>query len=225
MLTDLKEILFRFYVYLTVLAFGLAGGWLLLANYTSADVTIAQTMDGRNEGLIEKNKHVRYIRDLAAEFSMDPVVVSLVDRYSRKYLQSGGSEWRLVQTPEFLTHIMLSLIYTESKGDPSAIGDKGKARGLTQIWVTTAQDYGDVTPKQLLDPETNLAFSFKHFHRLLKKYSGNLALALYAWNRGDTKIDKLIAIGERPENEYGKKVYYAAEINKSRVGDQDMAGN
>jgi hypothetical protein len=169
------------------------------------------------DSLREENEHLRYINSLSVEFSMDPLIVTLVDQYSRDYLQTGGPEWRLVKTPEFLTYIMLSIIYAESKGNPCAVGDNGKARGLTQIWVSTANDYGAVTPEQLLDPETNISYSFKHFQGLLRKYSGNLAMALYAWNRGSGTVDNLLIYGRSPENGYGKKVYQASLDNNRNV--------
>ncbi len=108
---------------------------------------------------------------------------------------------------------MLSLIYVESKGNTHAVGDGGKARGVTQIWVSTAQDYGDVTAEQLPRPGTNISFAFKHFHHLLKKFQGNLALTLYAWNRGSRKVDQLLRYGEPPGNSYAKKVYQAALVS------------
>ena len=174
-----------------------------------------------NFSLKEDNDRLRYINSLAVEFSMDPLIVTLVDQYSRQHLNHARPEWRLVKTPEFLTYIMLSLIYTESKGDAGAVGDGGKARGLTQIWVTTARDYGNVSADQLLDPETNIAYSFKHFHELLKKYRGNLAMVLYAWNRGTGTVDRLLAYGQSPENGYGKRVYQASLDNNRHfaIGD------
>ena len=107
---------------------------------------------------ISRNEHLSYINDLALEFSMDPAIVVLVDRYSREYMKEGGPEWRLVRNPEFMSYIMLSLIYVESKGNTHAVGDGGRARGLTQIWVSTAQDYGEVTAEALHFPETNISF-------------------------------------------------------------------
>ena len=159
-------------------------------------------------------ERLSYINDLSVEFSIEPIIVTLIDQYSRKYLKKDGKEWRLLKTPEFLTHIMLSLIHAESGGDPTAIGDNGRARGLTQIWVSTAERYGTVTAEQLLDPKVNISFSFQHFHYLLKKYRGNLALALYAWNRGTGKVDRLLLYGQSPQNDYGKKVYQATLLNK-----------
>ncbi len=170
-----------------------------------------------NHNLKEENDRLRYINSLAIEFSMDPLIVTLVDQYSRQYLNHSASEWRLLKTPEFLTYIMLSLIYAESKGDAGAVGDGGKARGLTQIWVTTARDYGNVSADQLLDPETNIAYAFKHFHGLLKKYRGNLAMVLYAWNRGPGTVDRLLLYGQSPENGYGKRVYQASLDNNRQA--------
>jgi hypothetical protein len=166
-----------------------------------------------NEMLILRNERLTYINNLAVEFSMDPTIVALVDRYSREYMKESGPEWKLVGTPEFMTYIMLSLIHVESKGNTHAVGDAGRARGLTQIWVSTAQDYGEVTAEALHWPETNISFGFKHFHQLLKKYQGNIALALYAWNRGSRKVDRLLEYGESPENGYAQKVYEAALVN------------
>jgi soluble lytic murein transglycosylase-like protein len=166
-----------------------------------------------NDLLLEENDRLRYIQSLSVEFSMDPMVVTLVDHYSRRYLKHDSPEWRLIQNPEFMTYLMLSLIWAESKGNPSAIGDGGKARGLTQIWVSTANDYGTVSPQELLNPETNLSYSFKHFHHLLKKYKGNVALALYSWNRGAGTVDRLLLYGESPDNGFAKKVYEAAVVN------------
>ena len=171
----------------------------------------------QNQMLTEKTERLTYVNDLAIEFSMNPTIVTLVDRYSREYMKNGGPEWRLVRTPEFMSYIMLSLIYVESKGNSDAVGDGGKARGLTQIWVSTAKEYGNVTPEQLQQPETNISFAFKHFQHLLQKYRGNLALALYAWNRGTGKVDRLLVYGESPQNGYASKVYEAALVSNREL--------
>ena len=198
----------------------LLGGFLFLVvqdHYLRNEVTTLsqenQTLSQRNQVLSQNNENLRYYYDLATEVSIDPMIVTLVDQYARESMSDNGPEWRLVRTPEFMTYIMLSLIYVESKGNTFAVGDGGKARGLTQLWVSTARQYGDVTPEQLHLPETNISFSFKHFRYLLKKYRGNLALALYAWNRGEGKVDKLLIYGESPQNGYAKKIYEAALLN------------
>jgi hypothetical protein len=195
------------------LVIGLSAGFLFFVYQANHLRNRIATLSEENQGLIQKNKKLSYIYDLATEFSMDPIIVTLVDHYAKEHMSEDGPEWRLVRTPEFMSYIMLSLIYAESKGDASAIGDGGKARGLTQLWVSTARDYGDVTAEQLHQPETNISFAFKHFHHLLQKYRGNLALTLYAWNRRSSKVDKLLTNGELPQSNYAKRVYETALVN------------
>lgn len=154
--------------------------------------------------------HLEFVADMANQFSITPDIVDIVYTESRDTVDPTLPEWRLIQTPEFMTYLMLSVIHAESKGNPQAIGDGGRARGLTQIWVSTARQYGEVSAQELLDPATNLEYSFKHFNYLLERYRGNLALTLYAWNRGEGTVDKLISYGEVPVNGYGVKVYRAA---------------
>lgn len=157
------------------------------------------------------NEYRDHIYNLSVEFGFDPLIVELVTQEARGLMQIGDIEWRLIRTPEYLTYLMLSLIAVESNGNTWAIGDKGKARGLTQIWTTTAKIYdADVTAAALLNPQVNITISFQHFHALLKKYEGNFGLVLYAWNRGSGKVDKLLAYGRTVENGYGRKVYMAA---------------
>ena len=140
---------------------GLLAGFVYLIDQADQLRDQIVVLSEQNKMLAEKSEHLSYVNDLAIEFSMDPTIVTLVDRYSREYMKNGGPEWRLVKTPEFMSYVMLSLIYVESKGNTDAFGDDGKARGLTQIWVSTAREYGNVTPAQLHRPETNVSFASK----------------------------------------------------------------
>ena len=164
----------------------------------------------------EELTEIRRRHDLAIEFGFQPIIVEIVDHHSRAAIATGGDEFRLIQTHEYLTHIFLSLIYAESRGNFSAVGDKGKARGLTQIWTTTAQEYvEDVSAEELLDPGVNIEISFAHFQKLLVDYRGNFTLALLAWNRGAGRVNELIAWGQSPANGYGERVF-SASIEASR---------
>ena len=49
-----------------------------------------------------KYRQLRYIHDLAKDFSFDPLLVSLVDHYSKMYVDSAGTEWRFVKNHEFM---------------------------------------------------------------------------------------------------------------------------
>jgi hypothetical protein len=202
------------------LVIGLSAGSLFFVYQASHLSNRIATLSEENQGLTQKiqlltqkDRKLSYIYALATEFSMDPMIVTLVDHYAKEHMSKGGPEWRLVRTPEFMSYIMLSLIYAESKGDASAIGDGGEARGLTQLRVSTARDYGDVTAEQLHQPETNISFAFKHFQQLLQEYRGNLALTLYAWNRRSSKVDERLTNVELPQNGYAKRVYETALVN------------
>lgn len=149
--------------------------------------------------------------DLSIEFGFNPIIVEIVDNESREAFKTAkGDEFRLIQTHEYLTHIFLSMIYTESKGVIDARGDKGKAYGLTQIWLGTARDYFEVEPHELYDPQINVRVSMLHFRYLLTEYRGNFTLALLAWNRGKATVDNMIAWGKSPANGYGARVFNAS---------------
>ena len=160
--------------------------------------------------LTNENERLHYIRDLSVEFNLSPMVVLLVDHFSSEICCDDYEAFRLIQTPEFLTFIALSVIHAESGGNVNAIGDSGKALGLTQLHLPTARDYEDVSRDQLFIPETNIRIFFSHFVSLLKHYRGNVALALYSWNRGRSRVDNLISYGLDPSNEFGFKVYEAS---------------
>jgi len=152
---------------------------------------------------------------LAVEFNTTPTIVAIVDHYSQEVVRNSNY-MSLIRTHENFTHLMLSLMWHESRVTATATGDKGNARGLTQIWTTTAQDYEpEVTAKELLNPETNIKISMRHYVALLEHFEGNDKLALLAWNRGRTRVDDLISMGHDPANGFAEKVRVAS-VNASR---------
>ncbi len=167
--------------------------------------------------LLRENARLRYIQQLSIEFSFDPKIIMTVDQLAGEYVKPDELGYRLLSR-EFLTYLFLSLIWAESKGDPAAIGDGGKAFGLTQLWLNTAKQYGEeVTEAKLLTVQANLSIAFKHADYLLRKYRGNVALWLYSCNRGETTVDNLLHHGLNIENGYARKVYEAAELNNRRL--------
>lgn len=168
------------------------------------------------QSLSEEAALYKGIVELSAEFgfSTDVVVFVQTESMIRMAATPDNPAWRLIRTPENLTYIMLSLIYAESGGDPNAIGDSGKAVGLTQIWTTTAKDYDpEATVDKLRNPEYNVHLGFEHFQRLLEKYRGNITLALHSWNRGEGTVDTLMMAGyiDKIDNGYAKKVIRSVE--------------
>jgi hypothetical protein len=85
-----------------------------------------------NQMLKRKNEQLSYIHFLSVEFSMDPTIVALVDHSSREHMKNGGPEWKLVRTPEFMSYVMLSLIYAESKGNTKRLEDSPRSGSRLQ---------------------------------------------------------------------------------------------
>lgn len=94
-----------------------------------------------------------------------------------------GSSIRQTATRYQLDALLLaSIIEVESGFDPNAISRRG-ATGLMQVMPATAGE-----GVHLSDPEDNLATGAKYLRRLLRRYGGNLELALAAYNAGPSNV-------------------------------------
>lgn len=79
---------------------------------------------------------------------------------------------------------------------------RAHAFGLTQVQVATARFYDPfVTAEQLYEPERNLTLGFRYLRDLIETYD-DMDLALLAYNRGPSKVRKLIQAGQNPDNGY-----------------------
>lgn len=104
------------------------------------------------------------------------------------------------------TEIAFNLVRVESEFNPRAVSPVG-ALGLTQLMPETANMLlPGITREQILDRETNLRLGFRFYHSLLTYYEGNVELALLAYNRGPTTVDRLLAEGIDPRNGYAVAV-------------------
>ncbi len=95
---------------------------------------------------------------------------SLIERYSRL----EGVDPRLID----------ALIRTESGYNPKAVSKKG-AMGLMQLMPQTARRLQVDDP---FDPEQNIRGGVKEVSRLIERYSGNIGLALAAYNAGEGAV-------------------------------------
>jgi len=79
-----------------------------------------------------------------------------------------------------------AVIQQESKYETRAISPAG-AQGLMQLMPATAKRFGcdDVT-----DPESNIKAGTKYLSWLLKRFEGNVELALAGYNAGEGAVDK-----------------------------------
>ena len=79
-----------------------------------------------------------------------------------------------------------AVIWQESKYDTHARSHAG-AQGLMQLIPATAKRFGCDNPE---DPEKNVTAGTKYLGWLLKRFSGNVELALAGYNAGEGAVDK-----------------------------------
>ena len=103
--------------------------------------------------------------------------------------------------------LIRAVIKAESDFDPMAVSRAG-AIGLMQLMPQTAVR---LEVQDLFDPEDNIGGGTKYLRQLLDRFSGNLPLALAAYNAGEHVVDRYRSLPPIDETrEYVRKVlrYY-----------------
>jgi len=99
----------------------------------------------------------------------------------------------------------------ESGFNPRAVSPKG-AQGLMQLMPRTARHYG---VRNAFDPQENLRAGARHLRHLLDEFSGDLTLALAAYNAGSTAVRRH---GGVPA--YAETRNYVRKVQASMGGDE-----
>jgi soluble lytic murein transglycosylase-like protein len=116
-----------------------------------------------------------------------PLILDLAEKH--------GVSWQLVG----------ALIKAESNFKSKVTSSRG-ARGLMQLTPRTASRYR-VTATELYDPRKNIEAGIKHLKMLIERYSGNLELAIAAYNTGEFAVDRYRGIPPfRTTRQFVKKV-------------------
>ena len=82
--------------------------------------------------------------------------------------------------------LIRAVIWTESSGNPNAIGDNGQSFGLMQVGFAAAQDVGyrSIASGDLLDPDKNIEIGTAYLYILREHYGLSLSEVLAAYNWG-----------------------------------------
>ncbi len=91
-------------------------------------------------------------------------------------------------------NLLRSVIRQESSFSPLAVSSAG-AKGLMQLMPATAEDMlGDLGLKKknlnVLDPDLNVQLGSKYLGKVMKRFEGNVSLALAAYNVGPEKLNR-----------------------------------
>jgi len=95
---------------------------------------------------------------------------------------------RAVQGTMVTPELVMSVMQPESSGNAAAVSPKG-ARGLMQLMPDTAKRFG-VT--DIHDPEQNITGGVKYLDFLLRRYNGDVGLAVAAYNAGEGRVDDYV---------------------------------
>jgi soluble lytic murein transglycosylase-like protein len=102
--------------------------------------------------------------------------------------------------------VAFGLVNVESEFYNKAVSPVG-ALGLTQVMPATGRMLQPGLQRaDLFDPETNLRLGFRFLREMIARYNGDLDLALHAYNRGPTIVDRIIRDGGDPANGYADAV-------------------
>ena len=82
--------------------------------------------------------------------------------------------------------LLHAVIWQESKYKPAAVSHAG-AKGLMQLMPAAAQRFGCGDRN---DAEQNIKAGTKYLRWLIKRFDGNVTLALAAYNAGEGNVDK-----------------------------------
>ena len=138
-----------------------------------------------DEGPAESTEALWSLGDSGTETAAVRGPVCISDVLSRIYREHGIPP-KLVQ----------AIIQVESQGNPKAASPKG-ALGLMQLMPEVLKAYQVKDP---FDPLANVQAGVRHLSYLIVEFSGNLPLALVAYNAGAAPVRKYRGIPPYPES-------------------------
>lgn len=200
----------------------LAGGLLLVAGSLlvgalgagsrTLEADDAAAAPASDEVRTEVRALQREVSDLKGQLSLNEVklqrATAILDYSSRYRIPAdlAAAIYDIALTEGIQPAVGFQLVRVESNFRPDAQSLKG-AIGYTQLRLPTARSYEPtITIRDLHDRDLNLRIGFRYLRDLLRRFDGNLDLALVAYNRGPTLVDSILVDGGDPSNGYADAV-------------------
>ena len=92
-------------------------------------------------------------------------------------------------------HLLSAVVAAESQFDVASVSTRG-AVGLMQLMPDTARELGVVNR---FNPEQNLRGGARYLRKMIKRYPGNLSMALAAYNAGPSAVVRFGGVPPFPE--------------------------
>lgn len=116
--------------------------------------------------------------------------------------------------------LIAAIIKAESGYNPKAVSHKG-ARGMMQLMPLTAAELG---VENSFNPEHNINGGVRYYKKLLKRYNGNIELALAAYNAGMQTVKKYNGVPPfEATRKYIKKVLHYYQVYKKTLSNIESA--
>lgn len=194
----------------------LVGGSLLVGALGAGSRTLQADNAAALPAAEEVNSDVRLLQrelaDLRSQLSLNEVKLqraSAILDYSARYripADLAAAIYDIALTEGIQPAVGFQLVKVESNFQPDAQSHMG-AIGYTQLRLPTARSYEPtVTVRDLHDRDRNLRIGFRYLRDLLRRFDGDLSLALVAYNRGPTLVDSILVEGGDPSNGYADAV-------------------
>jgi Rod binding domain-containing protein len=115
-------------------------------------------------------------------------------------------------------NLIKSVILTESSANEKAVSS-AKAKGLMQLIDSTASNMG---VKNVWDPKENIFGGTKYLSQMLRKYNGNVNLALASYNAGPVNVQKYGGVPpfEETQNYIKRVIGYFNHLNGEDNGNE-----
>lgn len=141
-------------------------------------------------------KKIRLWKTIIVILALILAIIALCFFASKKLYPKSYSEFVEKYSKEYnVDERLVYAIIKEESNFNKDISSKRNAIGLMQLVQSTADEIGNdigIENINLKNPEINIQIGTKYLSNLLKKYDGNVKMAVIAYNAGIGNVDKWI---------------------------------